>query len=338
MNTAELPMILFTVIAQMCVGMFLVLGVIDLWLSRSHPRAQVERITEPVVYAIGPALVLALVISMFHMNDVTHVFNVLRHVGSSWLSREIWFGVGFAALGFAYAIMQWMRWGSALVRRIVAGLAAVVGLGLVWSMSMIYYSLVTVPAWHTRVVPVHFFSTAVLLGSLAVAAALMATALIRRRALAGLDAGHEGAGTPAKGKATLMDRVRARATEVNAPTTDTEWTLTTDVVRRATLAGLVAGVVVLVTYPVHIAHLAGGNATAQASAHAFSGAFFVVRLVLLALAAVLIAVVSYQVAGTAKREQPNLLAVWVCAAFIIAVAAELSGRALHYESMFRVGI
>ncbi|MCL2424437.1 MAG: dimethyl sulfoxide reductase anchor subunit [Micrococcales bacterium] len=338
MNTAELPMIAFTVAAQMCVGMFLVLGVIDLWMSRSHPRAQVERITEPVAWAIGPVLVLGLAISTFHMNDITHVFNVLRHVDSSWLSREIWSGTGFAALGFVHAIMQWMRLGSATVRRVVAGAAALVGLCLVWSMSMIYYTLVTVPAWHTPIVPIHFFSTTVLLGSLAVAAALMVTALVRRRALAGMDAGAEGAGAPKKGKATFMDRVRARAMEVNAPTSDTEWTATTDVVRRATLAALVAGVVVLVTYPVHIANLAAGNATAQASAHVFTGAFFVVRLVLLAVAAVLITLVSYQIAGKATLDQPRLLAIWVSAAFVIAVAAELSGRALHYESMFRVGV
>lgn len=33
MNVHELPMILFTVIAQMCVGMFIILGVVELWLS-----------------------------------------------------------------------------------------------------------------------------------------------------------------------------------------------------------------------------------------------------------------------------------------------------------------
>ena len=41
---------------------------------------------------------LGLLISMLHMNDVTNVFNVIRHWDSSWLSREILFGVAFAGI------------------------------------------------------------------------------------------------------------------------------------------------------------------------------------------------------------------------------------------------
>ncbi|HHU40433.1 MAG TPA: dimethylsulfoxide reductase, partial [Propionibacterium sp.] len=33
---------------------------------------------------------------MLHMHDLTHTLNVLRHWQSSWLSREIIFGILFA--------------------------------------------------------------------------------------------------------------------------------------------------------------------------------------------------------------------------------------------------
>ncbi len=56
-------------------------------------------------------MVLGLIASMFHMNDVMHVFNVFRHVGSSWLSREIVFGIGFAALGFLFCVLQVLKSG-----------------------------------------------------------------------------------------------------------------------------------------------------------------------------------------------------------------------------------
>ena len=79
MNTHELPMILFTVIAQLSVGTFIAVGVMDLLLSHRNDARTVRRVTEPVLYAIGPALVLGLLISMLHMNDVTNVFNVVRH-------------------------------------------------------------------------------------------------------------------------------------------------------------------------------------------------------------------------------------------------------------------
>ncbi|HEX7806903.1 MAG TPA: DmsC/YnfH family molybdoenzyme membrane anchor subunit, partial [Cellulomonas sp.] len=92
MNTHELPMIIFTVLAQMSVGAFVVLGVVQVVASRRFGKESVDKVTDPALYAIGPALVLGLVASMFHMNDVFHTLNVVRHIGSSWLSREIVFG------------------------------------------------------------------------------------------------------------------------------------------------------------------------------------------------------------------------------------------------------
>ena len=124
MNTHELPMILFTVIAQLSVGTFIAVGVMDLLLSHRNDARTVRRVTEPVLYAIGPALVLGLLISMLHMNDVTNVFNVIRHWESSWLSREILFGIGFAGLGFLFAAMSWFRVGSDALRRVVGLLTA----------------------------------------------------------------------------------------------------------------------------------------------------------------------------------------------------------------------
>ena len=48
MNTHELPMILFTVIAQLSVGTFIAVGVMDLLLSHRNDARTVRRVTEPV--------------------------------------------------------------------------------------------------------------------------------------------------------------------------------------------------------------------------------------------------------------------------------------------------
>lgn len=353
MNTHELPMILFTVMAQLSVGTFIVLGVMDLVLSRNQDKQAVQRITQPVLYAIGPTLVLGLLISMLHMNDVLHVFNVFRNFGSSWLTREIVFGIGFAAVGFLFAFLEWFQLGSRLMRRILAAVTAVVGIGLVWSMSMIYSSLATVPAWNTPIVVFHFFMTALILGSLAMACALMITALVRKRNEdklrdAPVDSEETSGGgvavaarteakveTPTKG---LVAQSRLRVQEINAPTTAIEWSLTTRVLQWLVIVAAVAGLLVLVSYPVYISALATGNAAAQESAAVFSGAFFVVRLLLLAVATGLLAVFAYQTAGRAIRSHPETLAAMIIGAFVLAVVAELMGRALHYEAMFGVGI
>ena len=106
MELGELPMILFTVITQMCVGMFIVLGVVQTIGSTRYSVKAVDRLADPALLAIGPAMILGLLVSMLHMHDVLNVFNVFRHFNSSWLSREIVFGIAFAALGFLFCLMQ----------------------------------------------------------------------------------------------------------------------------------------------------------------------------------------------------------------------------------------
>ena len=340
MNLHELPMIIFTVLGQMSVGTFIVLGVIQLVAGLRHSSATVDRLTEPVVYAIGPALVLGMAASMLHMNDVFNVFNVFRHAGSSWLSREIIFGVAFAGLGTVFALMQWFKVGSFRLRQVVAAVTALTGIALVWAMSQIYQTLTAVPAWNTPIVPLHFFGTTLILGAIATGCALVATAVIRR--------GREGraGGTPPRtdggsgsgsGSGRVSTMVRSRVREINEPTTATEWQLITRTVQLLAVVTAVVGMLVLISYPVHIADLAT-DPTGARSAQVFSGAFFVTRLLLLGLASIVLALFGYRTASVAVLERPKGLLTLILAAFVIALIAEFMGRALHYSSFLAVGI
>lgn len=368
MNVHELPLVLFTVIGQMCVGAFLTLGVIQLALSLRHDAKTVDRITEPIVYAIGPALVLGLIVSMFHMNDVSHTLNVVRNWESSWLSREILFGIGFAAFGFLFAIMQWFRIASLRVRQAIAAVTALFGIALVWAMAQIYYSVRTIPAWHTWIVPFQFFCTTIILGSLAVGCALLITSIVRLRttkADAALtvgtvdedpadetpvggstpvpaESGRAGVAVAAKPNTSveigLASHVRRRVREINATTTEEEWSLTTQILKWIAVVTAVTGVVVLISYTFHVSSLSAGDATAQASAEVFTGTLFVLRLGLLALAAVLLALFTFRTADRTARERPGQLATLMTVAIVLAFVAEVLGRFFHYASMFRIGI
>ena len=314
MNTHELPMIIFTVLGQMSVGAFVVLGVVQVFAARRFGAAAVDKVTDPALYAIGPALVLGLAASMLHMNDVTNTLNVVRHLGTSWLSAEIVFGVTFAGLGFVFAAAQWKKWGTPALRQILAGLTALVGLALVSAMSMIYYTLVTVPAWHTWATPVQFFTTAFLLGTVAVGAALTGAVMWRTHHRTTDDA-HDAAGAGAK-----------------VPTGD---------LLAACLKGLgIAAVALLgvefLLIPLSISTLTATGGAAAESATVFAGAWFIARLVLVFTGAGLLAAFVLHYATT--RTNPRTLAILTSTAFILVLASELIGRSLFYDSMIRIGM
>ena len=309
MNTRELPMIIFTVLGQMSVGAFVVLGIVQVFASRRHGKDAVDKVTDPALYAIGPILVLGLAASTFHMHDATNVLNVVRHLDSSWLSREIVFGVGFAGLGFLFASAQWFRWGSTRLRQALAAFIALVGLGLVYSMSMIYYSLPTVLAWHTWATPVQFFTTTFLLGALAVGAALAVTVMWRSRGA--IKPGHE------------LDDNRAGE-------------LLTTCLKGIGLSAIMLLGVEFIVIPLHISNLAAAGGVAAESAGVFSGVWFISRLVLVFLGAGLLAV--FLVRYATARAKPRTLAGLVTTAFALVLVGELIGRSQFYASMIRIGL
>ena len=312
MNLTDFSMIVFTVLAQMSVGAFVVLGVVHLVArARGRNAEEVDRLTDPALYAIGVTLVLGLLASVLHLGNPVNVFNVILNVGTSWLSNEIAFGLGFAALGFAFAAAQWFKVGSAGARQVLAGLTALVGLGLVFSMSMIYFTLDAVPAWNTWTTPVQFFITTFLLGSLAVGTALMSTVMWRRR------------------------RALAEGDEV-ASDPQTMELLTTSLKGIAIASVALLGTHVVVT-PVHLAGLSSGEAAAVQSVAAYSAGWLAVWLSLVFIGAGLLAVFVYRFAAT-TREDPTRLAAVATIAFVFVLAGEFVGRSLFYESFALVGM
>jgi len=309
----EFSMTIFSIFAQMSVGAFIVLGVVQLVAQVRGKRTveELDRLTDPATYAVGVTLVLGFIASVVHLGTPMNAINVLRDVGASWLSREIAFGIAFAGVGFLFALMQYFKWGSFRVRQVVAGLTALLGIGLVVSMSMIYYTLEAVPAWNTWATPVQFAITTLLLGSLAVGAAFMGTVMWRRRRMA--QAGEE-------------------------PSTDErELATITASLKGIALASIVLLGAAFVVIPLHLNELVQGGAAAVASAEVFSGAMFAFRLGLVFLGAGLLGVFVYRFAAR-TRANPQPLAVVATAAFGLVFVGEFIGRSLFYESMTRIGM
>ncbi|WP_318390810.1 dimethyl sulfoxide reductase anchor subunit family protein [Enterobacter sp.] len=157
----ELPLLIFTLFLQGSVG-------ITLWLAFRHttltPGNDLRRSLLPVAAGAFVMAGLGLMASALHMGYPLNAFNALRHVGSSWLSREIVFAsLYLAALGLATLLLFTGKpgWKTLLI------LAAVLGLVDVFCMAQIYMHTSVVTWQHVNTL-VLFISTVVIMGSVVV--------------------------------------------------------------------------------------------------------------------------------------------------------------------------
>lgn len=302
----ELPLVIFTIAAQMSAGSFIVLGLIQL-LGVGVKQDVMEKVTTPALYAIGPLLVAGLAASTMHLGSPLKAINAIRHWDGSWLSREILIGMAFLGLGALFALLQWFKLGTHRLRQAVAVLAAIVGAALVYAISQVY-SLRTVPAWSTYHTPVRFFITAFLLGGLAVGAALVIAAYIRARRVADLDSA---------GSALITRSVRGIA-------------FGSILALGLKFIGLPAYIGYLGTHP---------SAAAGASLRILTdtyGGFSAAQTILIFAGIALLGYLLFRMSGAGARS--SLLPVIAVTAFILVLTGEVIGRMLFYASMVRVGL
>jgi anaerobic dimethyl sulfoxide reductase subunit C len=306
MNVHDWSLIAFTILAQMSVGAFVILGIVHAVALRQAGEAEASRLSNRALLAIGPVLILGMLASFFHLGNPVNAYLAMANLGSSWLSLEIFFGVIFVILGGIFAIMQWRNMASFAVRNVIAWLAALVGLGLVYAMARVYM-LEAQPAWNTPVTLISFYTTTFLLGGLAIGAAFVANYTILRN------------------KADVNLEVQAQ--------------LLRDSLRWIAMLSIVLLGVVLVVMPLYVASLSAGGPVAQASANLLVeeyGFLFGLRLALVFIGAGLFALFLYRNAMTPGREQ--LLGNLAYAAFALVFVAEVMGRYLFYATIMAVGI
>ena len=306
MNVQEWALIAFTILAQMSVGSFWVLGIVHFYAMRKAGEEEADRLSDRALLVIGPLLVLGLIASLFHLGDPFNAFRAVANLDSSWLSREILSGVIFAILGGLFAIMQWRKIGSFATRNVIALIAALVGLFLVLSMANVYM-LPTQPAWDTLATPILFFTTTFLLGALAMGAAFAANYLYLKRR--------------------------------NDPHLEVQRNLIRGSLGGITLAAVILLGVQLVTIPIFIATLSGSGPAAQASVEMlvtdYVGAFSL-YLVLSFLGAGVLGVVLLRDVLTGA---PARTLAWMSyAVFGVVLVAQVLGRYLFYAMQVPLGI
>ena len=135
MDARDWALITFTILVQMSVGSIWVLGVAHYFAARKYGAEEADRLSDRALFALVPVIALAFIASLLHLGNPFNAYRAVAHLGSSWLSAEIFFGVIFAVLAFIFAFLQWRKIGSLVLRNVFAWLAALDGLVLVFVMS-----------------------------------------------------------------------------------------------------------------------------------------------------------------------------------------------------------
>lgn len=167
----EASLAAFTLLSQAAVGICGVLLALALRAERAGTSVALEGVALPLLAAALSAALLGLGASFLHLGSPRNAWRALRNVRTSWLSREVLLASLFT-VALAAAVLARLRPGApGFASGFAEGFAGVVGAGLVMTMAGAY-RLRTVPAWDRVATPLTFFGSAIVVGTLAVAAAL----------------------------------------------------------------------------------------------------------------------------------------------------------------------
>ncbi|MCC7208757.1 MAG: dimethyl sulfoxide reductase anchor subunit [Anaerolineae bacterium] len=307
MSIQEWALIVFTIVMQMAVGSFVILGGVHFFANRKYGIAEADKLSDRALLAIGPVVVAGLIVTLFHLGNPANAPRAVANFGASWLSREIVLALVFGVGGAVFAVMQWRKIATPQVRNALALVVAAVGLVLVYAMASVY-RLPTIPAWDSLATPASFFITTFLLGALAMGAAFVLNYWYMRR----------------KG-------LEEKSPQTSALATTLRWI--------ALLAIVLLGLH-FVVIPLYIAWLASQTSPAAAESVAIllnqNGLVFALRLVLVFLGAGVFAAFVYQ--GATSESRVRVVGNLALAAFVFVLVAEVLGRYLFYASMVRIGI
>jgi anaerobic dimethyl sulfoxide reductase subunit C len=163
MNSNEWPLVFFTLLSQLSMGIILAGLLIFLFLRNQELTSNTE-LKRLVTFIAMACMGVALVLSFLHLAKPLHSVYALGNMGSSFLSREILL-VSLFLLTLAVAWTS-LRFGipSPASFNFLYLAALVVGILLVWVMARLYM-IPTVPAWNTPLTILKFFNSGLLLGA-----------------------------------------------------------------------------------------------------------------------------------------------------------------------------
>lgn len=163
----ELPLILFTLLAQIAVGTFIVFTFARF---KSEDKFALQYQNKALLI---PLILLAVgfVASIAHLGSPLRAFNSLNRVGESMLSNEIATGAIFFITASVYWLLAFKQILSANMEKVLMAITALFGIVFMYMMANVYV-IETVPMWNTALTPLAFYLTCVV-GGLTLGCALL---------------------------------------------------------------------------------------------------------------------------------------------------------------------
>ncbi|SMB80196.1 anaerobic dimethyl sulfoxide reductase subunit C (DMSO reductase anchor subunit) [Pasteurella testudinis DSM 23072] len=156
----ELPLVLFTVLAQSAVGAIMLMAVYLLLPTDNPPRQR-----KVILFLLLPLILLGLafVASIMHLGSPLRAFNSLNRIGESALSNEIAGGMLFFAVAGLYWLLHFIKKMPSALDKLWLVLVIAYGCLFMFIMSSVYL-ISTVPTWDNPYTPSAFLLTAILSG------------------------------------------------------------------------------------------------------------------------------------------------------------------------------
>ncbi|MGD6940569.1 dimethyl sulfoxide reductase anchor subunit family protein [Cytobacillus gottheilii] len=164
----EWSLLIFTLCMQAAIGGTVMLLIFYKKLSKLDREQQFQLMRLPLVVIAGLSLI-GLAASFTHLGSPENALNTIRHLGSSWMSREIlvtgmFIAVACGAAGLAFIQKKVNVW------LLAAG--AVIGLFDIYCMGAIYYNTL-VSGWNSINTYTSFYGTAFVLGPILIVSLLV---------------------------------------------------------------------------------------------------------------------------------------------------------------------
>lgn len=167
MGEYEIPLVIFTVFSQWAVGIIIAIVLLE-WLKPKYMKTVGKRALKTSVFLAFGISVIGALSSMFHLNNPFKSYTSLLGLGHSWLSREIMTVILFNICLIALVYLWWKHVDQDRLRRGVGTLTALLGIVLIVTTSIVYFSNQLHPTWNNWTTFANFLLTGFLLGALTV--------------------------------------------------------------------------------------------------------------------------------------------------------------------------